>query len=173
VRRREQRATAAGYTESDFLADVSNFLAAQEQLPRPAAFANPEELEQLGKLKERFTRVPDKDSPAYLAAEISKKWVDMVAGALCCLVHDKNDLTRDDMLNAVVFVHGREEAPGVVQIGPRYFVCPGRLAGPSGTVGLLEEEDRSLRFSAFRLDGEVALAPQSLVLDKRNKLSVS
>ena len=61
----------------------------------------------------------------------------------------------------------------MVQIGPRYFLAPGRLAGAAEqTCGLLEKVDRNLRFTAFRLDGQVVLGPQEINLGRGTKLSV-
>jgi hypothetical protein len=122
---------------------------------------------------ERFVRVPERDSLQYRDPNLAKKAVDMVGDTLCTLVHDKNDLTRDDLLNAQVFIHGKESEPKVVQIGPRFFVTPGRLAGAAEqTCGLLEKVDKNLRFSAFRLDGHPVLEPQELQLSRGTKLSV-
>jgi hypothetical protein len=53
-------------------------------------------------------------------------------------------------------------------------LTPGRLAGAAEqTCGLLEKaEGSNLRFTAFRLDGQVVLEPQVLVLGRGTKLSV-
>ncbi len=68
----------------------------------------------------------------------------MIGTQLCCVVHDKNDLTKDDLLNASLFIHGKEPEPKVVQIGPRFFVTPGKLTGAAEqTCGLLELVDKS------------------------------
>ncbi|MBX5480437.1 MAG: hypothetical protein IRZ16_01110 [Myxococcaceae bacterium] len=170
------------YTDADFLADVTNFLCNQEQVARPPAFfdeaedsgANgPTRPEDFDKVKERFVRVPDKDSLQYRDASIPNKAVDMLGDALCTIVHDKNDLEREDLLNALVFIHGREPEPKVVQIGPRYFITPGKLTGAAEqTCGLIELVDRNLRFSAFRLDGKVLVDRHPVELVRKNKLSV-
>ena len=60
---------------------------------------------------------------------IDKKCVDMLGDVLCCIVYDKNDLTREDLVNAQVFIHGKESEPKVVQIGPRVFLACGKLTG--------------------------------------------
>src|SRR5262245_6656118 len=101
--------------------------------------------------------------------------MDMLGDSLCTLVHDKNDLTRDDMLNATVFIHGKERQPKVVQIGPRFFVTPGMLTGaPEQTCALLElvEKEKVLRFSAFTLEGRVVIDQQVLPLSAKTKISV-
>ncbi|SES75399.1 hypothetical protein [Stigmatella erecta] len=175
--RREKSRGGREYSDMDFLADVSQWLVSQDAPPRPpslkeapADFAS-EEDRQL--VLERFARVPERDSLQYRDPSVPRKLLDMVGDALCCLVHDKNDLTREDLLNASVFIHGKEPEPKVVQIGPRYFLTPGRLAGAAEqTCALLEKVDHQLRFTAFRLDGHVVLEPQLLQIGRGTKLSV-
>ena len=94
----------------------------------------------------------------------------MVGDVLCCLVHDKNDLDKEDMLNAAVLVHGKEPEAKVVQIGPRYFLSPGRLLDKR-TVGLLEYGEQ-LKYSAFTLEGAVVIDAQVLSMGAKTKLSV-
>ena len=181
--RRERARGGRSYTDVDFLTDVTNFLAHKDQVDRPPAFfgeentdpgrklATPEE--DLDKVMSRFLRVPDKESLQYREEGVPNKAVDMLGDQLCCVVHDKNDLNREDLLNATVFVHGREAEPKVVQIGPRFFVTPGKLAGAAEqTCGLFEVVDRSLRYAAFRLDGHVILESKPLAVERRTKLSV-
>ncbi|MCE9670395.1 hypothetical protein LY474_21575 [Myxococcus stipitatus] len=161
------------YSDADFLADVSHWLTNQDTLPRtpsraeaPADVASEEDRRLV---MERFLRVPERESLQYRDPSINNKAMDLVGDSLCCVVHDKNDLTRDDLLNAQVFIHGREAEPKVVQIGPRYFLTPGRLVGAAEqTCALLEKVDRDLRFSAFRLDGHVVLEPKLLVVEKKS-----
>lgn len=163
------------YSNDDFLADVTNFLAAREQVERPPAFfeGDPIEEQLLDKVKARFVRVTDKGSLEYREDSAPRLALDMLGDALCCVVHDRNDLTRDDLLNATVFIHGKGAEPKVVQIGPRYFITPGMLGGAAEqTCAFLSTEDRNLRFSAFRLDGKVVVDNQLLVLDRRTKMSV-
>lgn len=177
----QRRAKSRGgreYSDLDFLADVTSWLASSEsKAPRtPALGEAPADLEReedRRNLMERFVRVPERESLQYRDPSISNKAVDMVGDTLCALVHDKNDLSRDDLLNAQVFVHGKESEPKVVQIGPRYFLTPGRLAGAAEqTCALLEKVDRNLRFSAYRLDGHPVLEPRELQISRGGKLSV-
>lgn len=176
--RRERSRGGREYSGADFIEDVARWLAVTEQRPRPRSLSMP--LEQLKEMdndpllvREHFLRTPERDSLQYRDPSIARKMLDMVGDTLCCLVHDKNDLSRDDLLNAIVFIHGKESEPKMVQIGPRFFLCPGRLAGAAEqTCALLEREDRNLRFTAFRLDGKTVLEPQLLVLDRKTKLSV-
>ncbi|HYH98250.1 hypothetical protein [Hyalangium sp.] len=177
LERREKARGGREYSDMDFLADVSHWLSAKDALPRPPAFGEaPADFaaeEDRLLVLERFARVPERDCLQYMDPNIPRKLLDMVGDALCCLVHDKNDLTREDLLNATLFIHGKESEPNVVQIGPRYFLAPGRLAGAAEqTCGLLEKVDRDLRFTAFRLDGTVVMEPREILLGRGTKLSV-
>jgi hypothetical protein len=178
LQKREKSRGGREYSDMDFLADVTSWLASSEsKTPRaPAQGAAPADLEREDdrrNLVERFVRVPERESLQYRDPNLAKKAVDMVGDTLCTLVHDKNDLTRDDLLNAQVFIHGKESEPKVVQIGPRFFVTPGRLAGAAEqTCGLLEKVDKNLRFSAYRLDGHPVLEPRELQINRGGKLSV-
>nr|WP_255203767.1 hypothetical protein [Myxococcus sp. AM011] len=171
--RRQKSRGGREYSDSDFLADVSQWLGSQDALPRtPSRGAVPADVaseEDRRLVMERFVRVPERESLQYRDPTINNKAMDLLGDTLCCVVHDKNDLTRDDLLNALVFVHGKDSEPKVVQIGPRYFLTPGRLVGAAEqTCALLEKVDRDLRFSAYRLDGHVVLEPRVLVLDKKS-----
>jgi hypothetical protein len=176
--RRERSRGGREYSGADFIEDVARWLAVTERRPRPRSLSVP--LEQLKQqeadpllVREHFLRTPERDSIQYRDPSIPRKVLDMVGDTLCCLTYDKNDLTRDDLVNAPIFIHGKESEPKLVQIGPRFFLTPGRLAGAAEqTCALLEREDKDLRFSAFRLDGKVVLEPKTLAVDRRSKLSV-
>ncbi|MFZ5469880.1 MAG: hypothetical protein ACOZIN_10635 [Myxococcota bacterium] len=175
--KKEQSRGGKEYTDVDFLADVSNFLSSQEAVPRPPAFGlaaeKAREEEDWNRVKDRFLRTPEKDSLHYRDPSISNKAVDMLGDTLVCVVYDKNDLDREDLLNAAVFVHGNQPEPKVVQIGPRFFVTPGRLTGaPEQTVALIETVDKGLSFSAFTLEGRAIIDQQALVVSGKTKLSV-
>ncbi len=165
--RREGARAATDYTSDHFLEDVTRWLIGLEQVDRPAAFGTAYEIvrqaEEAARLKDRVLRTPERGSLSYQDPNVPKKAMDMLGDVLCCVVHDKNDLAKDDMLNAVVLVHGKETEAKVVQIGPRFFVTPGRLkGGKAPTVGLLSTADRQITFSAVGLDGQEVLAPQPL-----------
>jgi hypothetical protein len=87
----------------------------------------------------KITRVASRACPE-VALGAPLKVVDMLDGRLCCLVHDKADLTRDDIGNATILFHGNSGKAGLVQIGPRVFVTPGHLRSP-------EEEGRPSSFA--------------------------
>ena len=175
--RRERSRGGREYSGADFIEDVSRWLAVADQKPRPRALSGsfpaiqtPETDPLL--VRESFLRTPERDSLQYRDPAIPRKVLDMVGDTLCCAVHDKNDLERDDLINALLFFHGRESEPKRVQIGPRFFLSPGRLAGAAEqTCALLERDDREVRFSAWRLDGKAVLPPEPLPLERRTKLS--
>lgn len=175
---RKRRAGGGGYSDLDFLADVTNFLGDQQQVARPAAFSEDDPsprpaTEDIEKVKARFLRVAEKDAAPSGDAAAGALAMDMLGDVLCCVVHDKNDLSREDLQNATVFIHGRAPEPKVVQIGPRFFVTAGQLTGGDrATCGLLEVVERNLRFSAFTLDGSTAIDGQVLAVERRTKLSV-
>ncbi len=149
------------YSSEDFLEDVRNYLIGLSQVDRPAAFGTAHEqvreIEELTQLKDKILRAPEKGSLAYADTAVPRKVLEMLGDSLCCLVHDKNDLDKEDMLNAIVLVHGKDPEPRVVKVGPRTFITPGRLTGKQPTVGLLEMVDRQVMFSAFTLDGKAVI----------------
>jgi hypothetical protein len=173
--KREEIKAQVDYSNSDFLDDVKRFLIGLEQLERPAAFGTMWELgrsiEELTRLKDRVIRTPERGSLMYLNASVPKKAVDMLGTTLCCVVHDKNDLDKEDMINAAVLVHGNELEPRLVKIGPRFFVTPGKLSGATPTVALLDIGD-ALTFSAFTLEGAPLGEPQSVDLAAKSKVTV-
>jgi hypothetical protein len=124
------------------------------------------------KLRDRFSRVPCRESLEYRDPKVPNKLVEMVGDHLACLVHDKADLVKDDMINAVFLIHGKSPEPNVVQIGPRFFVTPGRLTGASEQAcALLELSGGVLRFSAFTLDDK-RIKQLELSVQKKTNLSV-
>jgi hypothetical protein len=175
--KRDEMRSKADYSNDDFLEDVSRYLLGLEQLDRPAAFGTAWELaravEEVMRVKDKVVRTPEKGSLQYQDSSVPRKAMDILGDVLCCVVHDKNDLDKEDMLNAAVLVHGKESEPKVVQIGPRFFVTPGRVkGGTKSTVGLLELVDKQLVFSAFTLDGQTVIDKQPLATGPKTKLSV-
>jgi hypothetical protein len=174
--KREQAKAQTDYSDLDFLTDVSNFLTEGDQLDRPAAFGTHYELTrtatELAALSDRVIRTPEKGSLHYQDPKIPKKAVDMLGDTLCCLVHDKNDLDKEDITNAVLLVHGKEAEPKVVQIGPRYFVTPGKVKCGKPTVGVLDFGDKGIKFSAFSLEGATLIDAQPIQVAAKKKLSV-
>lgn len=174
--KREQMKAKTDYRDTDFLCDVTNFLVGREQVERPLAFGEMHEqaraLEALSRLSERLLRTPERGSGAWNDDRVPKKMLEMLEETLCCLVHDRNDLNKEDLVNASVLVHGNETKPQVVQIGARVFVTPGRVQGASPSVGLLEVKSRQLTFSAFSLSGDLLLTQPLGVSTGKMKLAL-
>ncbi|MFO0596041.1 MAG: hypothetical protein U0228_12070 [Myxococcaceae bacterium] len=175
--KREEVRAQSDYSPADFLEDVKRYLIGHEQLERPAAFGTAHEMvrqiEELTRLKDKILRAPEKGSLAYQDTAIPRKVLEMLGDSLCCLVYDKNDLDKEDMINAVVLVHGKDAEPKVVTIGPRTFITPGTLKGAKPTVGLLEEVEKKVTFSAFTLDGKEVISKQPIQLGGgKTKISV-
>lgn len=175
--KRDEVKAANDYTPANFLEDVQNFLIGLEQLDRPAAFGTSYELaraaDELAQLADKVVRTPEKGSLQYQDPSVPKKAMDMLGETICCVVYDKNDLDKEDMLNAVVLVHGNEAEPKVVQIGPRFFVTPGKLKGTAKpTVALLDFTDKQVTFSAWTLEGKAIIEAQPLQVQAKTKLSV-
>ena len=100
-------------TDLEFLAAVRGALARES-----SALVDP--------LDGRIVRIASRACPEYGRGG-DAKLVELVDGRLCLLVHDKAELTRDDIVNAQILFHGNSAAPAVVAIGPRCFVTPGHL----------------------------------------------
>jgi predicted phosphodiesterase len=132
-------------TDSEFLAAVEDALA------RHAAAAR-------DPLAGKVVRVASRSCPEYGSGAVPRKQVDLLEGRICCLVHDKSELSRDDISNASVLFHGNSGHGALVQIGPRYFVTPGHLRAqaPGGrppTYAVLDVSPRDLVLSVFSADG--------------------
>lgn len=98
-------------------------------------------------------RIPSRACPEY-ADPASRKGVDLVEGMICCLVHDKAELTRDDIENSSVLFHGNSSHAALVRIGPRCFVTPGHLRSPAPegsppTFALAEVTAREILLTVF------------------------
>lgn len=175
--KREEVKSKRDYTNDHFLEDVHNYLIGLGQVDRPPAFGLTWELsraaEENAQLRDKVLRAPEKGSLPYQDPAVPRKGIDLIGDTLCCVVHDKNDLDKEDMLNAVILIHGKELEPKVVQIGPRFFITPGRLKGGKvPTVGLLEQNEKQVTFSAFSLDGQAIIDAQVLAVGAKTKLSV-
>jgi len=111
------------------------------------------------RLRKKIVRVASRACPEYAAGTAPRKLMELLDGHVAYLVHDKSELTRDDIGNAALLLHGNSAQAAVVQIGPRVFVTPGHLRaeapeGRPATIGLLELEPRSLTLVVLGTDGE-------------------
>lgn len=169
LQRRARRRGSREYSDRDFVDDVAAFLGAQQGGTRARLAGADDE----DKLRSRFSRVPCKDSLEYRDPNVPNVLVEMVGDLLACLVHDKGDLSKEHMVNAVLLFHGKSPEPGVVQIGPRYFVTPGRLTGAAEQCcALLELLPAELRFWGLTLDGTI-IKSQAFARGSRNKTSIT
>lgn len=181
IRKKEKARGGRAYNDSDFLQDITSWLGGGTQVERGPVFGQaPEEptaaatpaADDLNRIKDKFVRTPEKDSLQYRDPNVENKKVDMIGNHLCCIVHDKNDLNKEDLLNSTFFFHGKESEPKVVQFGPRFFITPGKLVGAAEqTCALIELVEKTLKFVAFTLDGKV-LVEQPYNLGTKTKLSV-
>jgi predicted phosphodiesterase len=124
----------------------------------------------------RIVRVASRGCPEYESGKVPRKQMDLVDGRICCLVHDKAELTRDDIENASVLFHGNSQAAGLVQIGPRCFVTPGHLRSPAppdrpATFALLEVTARELVLTVFS-EACAELRQERAALASAGKMSV-
>jgi predicted phosphodiesterase len=106
----------------------------------------------------RIVRVASRACPEAASGEAMRTHVDLVEGRICCLVHDKADLSRDDIANASIFFHGNSARAAIVQIGPRCFVTPGHLradapADAPATFGVVELTEREVVLTVYSADG--------------------
>lgn len=73
--------------------------------------------------------------------------VELIAGKVAVLVHDKAYLEEEDILPASALVFGKSRGPLLKQIGRRWFLSPGSF--PEHGVMLLDDDDGELRASVF------------------------
>jgi predicted phosphodiesterase len=124
----------------------------------------------------RIVRVASRACPEYESGKVPRMQIDLLEGRVCCLVHDKADLTRDDIENASVIFHGNSAAAALVQIGPRCFVTPGHLRAPPpeghpATFALVEVTPREVVLTVFS-DACAELRQERTVAGPAGKLSV-
>jgi hypothetical protein len=147
--------------------------AVQGALSRRASEGTEDEAEKLARI---VVRVASKACPEYQRDRAPRKVFEMVDGLICCLVHDKSDLTRDDIANASVLFHGNSGHPALVAIGPRIFVTPGHLRAldPDGrppTFALLDVGPQGMEMTIYSAFGE-EIGKERAPLGPRSKVSV-
>lgn len=114
--------------------------------------------EESERLRRKIIRVASRACPEYEVGSAPKKLMELVEGHVACLVHDKSELTRDDITNAPLLFHGNSAQAAVVQIGPRVFITPGHLRSPApegrpATFGIVDLDSRSLTLVVYGTDG--------------------
>jgi predicted phosphodiesterase len=123
----------------------------------------------------RIVRVASKACPE-VHRGVPAKVMDLVAGHICCLVHDKSDLTREDIANALVLFHGNSGEARIVAFGPRVFVTPGHLRDPApqgrpATFAILEVGAQDLELVVFDAGGK-ELRREKAAFGSRGKMTV-
>lgn len=98
--------------------------------------------------RDDVVRVAEKGAP-----DGDQKVMEMLGGTLALLVHNKADLTREDIANAHLILHGKSRKGAVVRIGPRAFVTPGSVAGPGAGVAVLAPHAAGITVTFHDLDG--------------------
>ncbi|MFT3916813.1 MAG: hypothetical protein QM704_22845 [Anaeromyxobacteraceae bacterium] len=121
-------------------------------------------------------KVASRACPEYEAKVVPRKQVDLVDGRVACLVHDKSELSRDDIENAVLILHGNSAQAALVGIGPRCFVTPGHLRSPApngspATFVLLDAGPVLVEMTVFSEDAR-ELRKEKVTLQRVTKLSV-
>lgn len=110
------------------------------------------------RLRRKIVRVASRACPEYEAGTAPRKLMELAEGHVAYLVHDKSELTRDDITNAELLLHGNSAQAALVQIGPRIFVTPGHLRSPApegrpATWCVLELGPRTLTLVVHGTDG--------------------
>ncbi len=128
------------------------------------------------RLRKRIVRVASRACPEYDAGTAPKKLMELLEGHVAWLVHDKSELTRDDIINAPLLFHGNSAQAAVVQIGPRIFITPGHLRSPApegrpATFGIVELDPRSVTLIVLGADGS-ELRRERADLGGRSKMVV-
>jgi len=167
LRKRAEARGGGDYDDLAFLADVTSFIEKNESTTGTSRRLKKGDIDALAS---RFVRVPDRNSFQYRDPNVPHVLPELVGGKIASLVHDKGELTRDEIESGTLFLHGNSSEPNVVQIGPRFFITPGRLSGTDRrTFGLLAE-GKSWSFVAYGLDGR-ALKTWDLSVGARTKMS--
>ncbi len=157
-------------SDADFLAAVTEFVAARDEQEKASGAEPTTEIEP-GFEGVPVVRVPERGCPAYEDPAVGVKQIDMIGTTLTLAVHHKGDLVKEDIANAVLIFHGGSDEPGLVQIGPRAFMTPGRLSAPSPAVAVFESAEGAMHFEAFDLDGQ-QLQNKPLQLRRTTKFSL-
>jgi predicted phosphodiesterase len=157
------RNAAIPQTDGEFLSAVRDALERQAAAPRDPLFG-------------RIVRVASRACPEYESGKVPRLQMDLLDGRICCLVHDKAELSRDDIENASVLFHGNSGAAALVQIGQRCFVTPGHLRAtlPDGrprTFAIAEVTQGEVALTVFS-DECVELRQDRAALAVAGKMSV-
>src|SRR5687767_11332758 len=99
--KRDEAKASTDYSDLDFLADLTSHLSDGEQIDRPPACGNADELartaQELTSMSGKVLRTPEEGALQCQNPSMPMKAVAMLCDVLCCLVKDKNDLDKEDM----------------------------------------------------------------------------
>ena len=126
-------------------------------------------------MKDKILRAPEQGSLAYQDTAVPRKVMDLLGDTLCCVVHDKNDLDKDDMVNAVgAGARRRKRSPKRGADRPAHLHAPRAAQGRQGADrrAARRRRNRQLIFSAFALDGKTVIDKQVLAVGGKTKVSV-
>lgn len=125
----------------------------------------------------RIARVASRACPEAASGSAPRKVVELVEGQVACLVHDKAELSRDDIENASLIFHGNSAQAALVPIGPRCFVTPGHLRAPAPqgrppTFAFLEVSAQEIVLAVHDAASGDEVRRERAPLGARTKLSV-
>jgi predicted phosphodiesterase len=124
----------------------------------------------------RIVRVASRGCPEHGGGGDAKV-MELLDGRLGLLVHDKADLTRDDIANAQVLFHGNSAAAAIVSIGPRCFVTPGHLRADAppdrpATFAIADVAAAEVTLAVFSTAGTEVRVDRASLASGGSKLSV-
>lgn len=73
--------------------------------------------------------------------------VELLAGKVAVLIHDKAYLDEEDILPATWLMFGKSEGPLIKRIGRRWFISPGSF--PTAGVMTIEDEEGAIRVTSY------------------------
>jgi len=118
--------------------------------------------------REPVVRVAEKSASS---APEDQKLIEMLGATLCILVHNKADITKDDLTNANLILHGKSKKPAVVRIGARTFITPGPVGGTEPSVAVLNHSTSGLDVEFYDLNGAL-LFSENITMTSTTRFSV-
>jgi hypothetical protein len=110
------------------------------------AQASPEEIDAYLAQEEELTQLRMFES---LPGEKTRA-VELLAGKIAVMIHDKAYLEEEDILPATLLIFGRSSAPLIKRIGRRWFLAPGSF--PDAGVMLVEDQEGAIDVTIWNRD---------------------